>query len=43
MVYRTLWVIKLRTKMKLDTFIFIFFCQKFGVYAIRFIYMVIVK
>ena len=34
---------KMRTKMQVDTFILLLLCFLFGVYAMRFIYMVIVK
>ena len=43
MVHFTLYNIKTRTKIQLDTFSFLFLCFCFGVYVIRFIYMFIVK
>ena len=43
MVCHTLCAIKMRAKMQVDNFILLFFCCLFGVYSMRFIYMVIVK
>ena len=43
MVCRTLYDIKTRTKMQVDTFILLFFCFRFDVSVMIFIYMVIVK
>ena len=43
MVCRTLGEIKVRTKMQVDIFIFIFFCYLFGVDAMRVNPMVVVK
>ena len=43
MVFCTLHTIKARTKIQVDTYILLFFCYLFGVGALKFISIVILK
>ena len=43
MLLHVIHTIKTRTKIQVDTVIFLFCCYPFGVYDIRIIFMVIVK